>query len=267
LEPKIKKVELEMVTKIWNTKSFDLFPSLQDLSCLFPGGWLDDSIIMDMLSVFLDSLDLNSEIFVLDPVFIQGLPTTKKKSPLDGHKYVFFPYNWKRVHWCLFVLEVSSKNVLVFDSLVKTKNEYRESILCFLYICKHYLGIKDLPSQSVIKNVQPPSNNRSTWSFPTQGSTNRSKFIEQFLVVPSWQQDNNCDCGPFTILCSFYLLSNNLSEGFFSRLFQKEAYVLPQLPMDYMDQVVRKEVFTTIFVMRKRNLEALDASFSDTSFL
>ena len=159
LEPKIKKVELEQVTKIWNTRSFDRFPSLQDLSCLFLGGWLDDSIIMDILSVFLDSLDLNSEIFILDPVFVQGLPTSKKKSPLDGHKYVFFPYNWKRVHWCLFVLEVSSKNILVFDSLIKTKNEYRESILCFLYICKHYLGIKDLALQSVIENVQPPSSN------------------------------------------------------------------------------------------------------------
>ena len=254
------------MTKIWHTRSFDLYPSLQDLSCLFPGGWLDDSVIVDMLSLFLDSLNLNSDIFILDPVFVQGLPTTKKDSPLESQKYVFFPYNWKRVHWCLFILEVSSGRVLIFDSLKKTHNEYRESILCFLYICRFYLGIRNLPSAKTISSVVPPSNHQNTWSFPTQGATNRTNFRKQFKVVSTWQQNNNSDCGPFTILSSFYLISNNISELCFERVFKEDAYLLPGIPRNFIDEVVRKEIFLTLFVQRRRNFEAMDISFSDTSF-
>jgi len=265
--PKIKKFELEHMAKSWTQRTFDLLPALQPLSCLFPGGWIDDSVIFEFINNFFKTNQLQNDFFLMDPVLIQGIPTTIKRSPLNQQQYVFFPFNWKRIHWCLFVLEIGSGRVLIFDSLQKIESEYRESVLCFLYICKFYLGIKNLPSEKkVLPQVIPPSMNRSSWTFPPRARTNNSAFLKNFKVVPSWQQDNDSDCGPFTILNIFYLVQNNLCPSLFESIFSKKSVIFPKIPNNFMNDTVRAEVFFTLFVLRKREFEALDQSFSDTSF-
>ena len=266
--PKIKKFELEQMLKSWKERTFDLLPALQPLSCLFPGRWIDDSVIFEFINNFFKTSQLQTDFFLLDRVLIQGIPTTSKKTLLTQQQYVFIPFNCKRIHWCLLVLEIRSGRVLIFDSMQKNESEYRESILCFLYICKFYLGIKNLPSEKkVFPQVVPPSMNRSSWTFPPRARTNNSAYIKHFKVAASWQQDNDSDCGPFTILNIYYLVRNNLCPLIFESIFSKKPVILPEIPKDFMNDIVRAEVFYTLFVLRKREFEALDQSFSDTSFL
>ena len=265
LRPKMKKIEMEQASKVWESKSFDFYPSLQRLSFLFPGGWVDDEILTEFANIVLETFDLKSDYVFLDPLYIQGLPSNSKSAPKTC-KYVFFPYHWNRNHWFLFVLETSSGHVLIFDSVPKKDSDYRESVLCLYFLCDKILGIRKLPSKRIFSQCIPPSAEASSWSFPSRQPRNRATYLETYKVVNAWVQNNSCDCGPHVLLFFFYLISNDLTSKMFQSYFNKKIPIFRKLENDFIDKIVRKEVFLTLYVARKRTEEALDVSISDTSF-
>ena len=173
------------------------------------------------------------------------------------------PYHYNGNHWILLIYSVDIQKIIIFDSSPSNHEEYRETVLVFLYICRQSFNFRNIPSLSVVRRVSPPKEFYGTWTFPEQKSSNNSKYRKSYKVNEKWwNQNNNYDCGPFVVLNFLYFFSAQSSNALFDHLFNDDAFVLPMIPPNFMLEFVRKTMFFALFVLEKREVDAADRSFN-----
>ena len=98
------------------------------------------------------------------------------------HSKVFVPINISGTHWVLAVINITEHTINYYDSLGSDGSRYLEVLLRYIQ------------AEHIRKKQQPLQENE--WALHSHDGSE----------IP--QQDNNCDCGVFTLVYADYITDN-----------------------------------------------------------